>query len=549
MKKQQNTSFRTLSSGALLAGVVAFTSFAAAAQPLTVEETNPNKGGDGTAGAAAQRAQEFGPLPASNADVALKAAADRARAQAEGRAAQSPFGPTDRAAAGEMVAGPAAPVVVGGINVPGLGGVNSTPPDTTGAIGPTRFIQLVNRAAGIYNRVTGALITSATLNQLAGQAATVNSFDPQIIWDPTTNRFYYVMDSVFSSTDNKLSFGFSKTASPTNLTTDWCHYQLSFGSRFPDYPKLGDSRYFVIFGVNSFGASFIGSDLIAVSKPGAGTTCPAATTFKVGVRQNLPSAFTPVPSNEIDSSAIGFVVARNLSLPSTRLWLFKVTLNPATLLPVFSAGIPINVANYTVPANATQPTFTQVLDTLDARPTQAVQAIDPRLGTFSLWVQHTIANGTVSGVRWYEINPVPAVPVVQRTGTIVAANSFLFNAAISPDRRVDGAISAFGNNAIVNYSVSSRINNINPRIVAGSTVNGGVFTFLGVIFGVSPYRDFSCPNPGNVCRWGDYSAATPDPRPAVAGIGQVWGTNQYSGLVNPPTNTANFRTRIFNLRP
>jgi hypothetical protein len=37
-------------------------------------------------------------------------------------------------------------------NVPGLQGVNSSPPDTTGAIGPTRFVQLVNTRVGILNR-------------------------------------------------------------------------------------------------------------------------------------------------------------------------------------------------------------------------------------------------------------------------------------------------------------------------------------------------------------------------------------------------------------
>ena len=50
-------------------------------------------------------------------------------------------------------------------------------------------------------------------------------------------------------------------------------------------------------------------------------------------------------------------------------------------------------------------------------------------------------------------------------------------------------------------------------------------------------------------RWGDYSAATPDPRPIIAGRGVVWGTNQYSGLVNPPAGGVNWRTQIFATEP
>jgi hypothetical protein len=208
-------------------------------------------------------------------------------------------------------AGPLAPIIVGGFNKPGLQAGSVTPPDTTGAIGPTRYIQLVNRQAGIFNRTTGVIIGSGTLKELAN-IAPVNNFDPQIIWDPTTNRFYYVMVSIFNRlSDNRLSYGFSKTASPSNVTTDWCRYTLSFGARFPDFPKLGDSALFAIIGVNSFDSSdnFLGSDLIAISKPPAGTICPANSSFKIRRKLNLldssgAQVFTPVPANQIDPTGI-----------------------------------------------------------------------------------------------------------------------------------------------------------------------------------------------------------------------------------------------------
>jgi len=169
---------------------------------------------------------------------------------------------------------------------------------------------------------------------------------------------------------------------------------------------------------------------------------------------------------------------------------------------------------------------------------------------YSFWTQHTIANGSVSGVRWYEINPAPATPVVLRTGTITAANTFLFNAAISPDRQVRGATKAFGDSFVIQYNVSSSVNNINPRIVAASSLHGGALSGAKVIKnGVGPYRDFTCPNSGDTCRWGDYAAATPDPAPTTAGVGEVWSTNQFSGVLNPPAGGVNWRTRIFALQP
>lgn len=530
-----------------------------------VAAANPALRGDGTMGPAATRARNRGTIQLP-ADVALKAAADRVHAQAEQAGTLRAANPSELAAAGGGAPSRKAPAVVGTLNFSGLAGgtasTDGTPPDNEGAIGSTRYIQTINSAVRIINRSTKATIAEGTLNQLAGNASNVNSFDPQIIWDPTTNRFYYAMDSIFSATSNKIAWGFSKTASPSNVTSDWCHYSYGYGTPFPDYPKLGDSQYFIIVGVNVFAnndtGGFVGSDIVAISKPanGAITTCPASTTFKAGRKVNLRDstgvqAFTPVPSNQIDNNTTGYVVARSLNLPSTRLWFFNVTRNSSTGAPVFGAARGVTVASYTAPPNATQPTFTQLIDTLDGRNTQAVQAVNPSRGTVqSFWTQHTIANGSASALRWYEINPAPATPTVLRSGTIAGGpGSFVFNGAIAPDRKKLGGAVAFGNSFVENHNVSSRVNNIGPRIIVGSSFNGGAIAFRMIADGVGPYRDFSCPSTGDICRWGDYAAATPDPVPTTSGRGEVWGTNQFSGVTNPPAGGVNWRTRIFAVQP
>lgn len=525
---------------------------AAQAQVGKIEIADPRIQSDGTMSRAARAAMERGALRL-DADIALKRAANRA---GPGYAAT----PTRReiAASGELKQRRAP--IIGTIHVEGQNDPNVTPPDTTGAIGTTRFIQLVNRSARIVDRTTGATIAQATLQTLAGVSSTVNTFDPQIMFDRQTGRFYYVMDAVFSSTNNKLAYGFSRTSSPSNLTTDWCHftYTPADPARFPDYPKLGDSRFFIIIGVNSFKPSFVGSDIVAIEKPPGGSTCPMELP-KMGTVLNLrdtsnAQVFTPVPANQIDTSTTGYVVARNGGLPSTRLWFFNVT-RSSTGFPLFGGPRGVTVPSYTVPPDASQPATTfgynPVLDTLDARPTQAVQGTNPDRGTFSFWTQHTILHPTanVAAVRAYEINPVPAVPVILRTiNDVQSTGSHLFNAAISPDRTG----SAFGDSFVINYSVSS--STINPRIVAGSSFSGGAVAFLLVQGGVSPYRDFSCPSSADVfCRWGDYSGATPDPAPPanrpLADRGVVWGTNQYSGVTNPNNTSGNWRTRIFGLQP
>src|SRR5262249_54143691 len=125
-------------------------------------------------------------------------------------------------------------------NWQGVNQLNAAPSDSTGAIGTQRYVELVNSVIAIYDRTNNAPMATNTLNTLTNAGSGPQVFDPQVIWDPTTDRFYYATDVVVDAAHNFLAFGFSTTASPNNATTDWCKYFVSYGAEFPDYPKLGD---------------------------------------------------------------------------------------------------------------------------------------------------------------------------------------------------------------------------------------------------------------------------------------------------------------------
>jgi hypothetical protein len=429
----------------------------------------------------------------------------------------------------------------------GVFDTGSAPSDSTGAIGITRYIETVNRTVAIYSKTSNTPLATGTLNDLFGQASTTNSFDPQVIWDPGTNRFYYAGDSVVSASDNRLSFGFSKTATPSNATTSWCHYWVNYGSSFPDYPKLGDSSFFIMIGVNTFGSSFLGSDLVALSKPAAGTTCPAASTFKVGVKQNIANSFTPVAVNQIDSSPTGYYIARNLSLPSTVLRQWRVTRNATTGNPVFStASSNLTVPSYTVPAQARQRTgstgSTKLLDTLDSRPTQAVSGLDPTPARVNnspgaIWVQHTTNGGVGAEVRWYEIDPSPLALV--QSGKVTSSTLYNFNGAISPNRAVNGATKSGGDAMVLGYDASGTTLFPQVRMVSkiGTAAQSGA---VAVRSSLGNYNGFDCAGTDNNCRWGDYGAASPEPNPPTT-AGRVWLTSQYASG-GTSTAQANWRT-------
>jgi hypothetical protein len=521
-----------------------------------IEVADPNRPGDGTVHRAVAAAMLRGPLPRSAAEAERAAAGD----------GQAHWPVPDLSSA--HFPQPRVPQNL--IESPGARFPSFTPSGADIAKGRSRSVQAVNRIALLIIAADG---DDAPLTELAGLHKSIPVQDPQIIWDSSTNRFYYAMSASAGASENRIAFGFSKGAHPNDLSSDWCHYIYNYASRFLDNVRLGDNRDFIIFGGNAFQPSYVGSDINAISKPPRGTTCPDTGSFKTGFLFNIRDtggvlASSPVPANQIDDLSTGYVAARHgsgiLSLPSDKLWLFNVTRDSATGNPLFSSARQLTVPNYGVPPAATQPAAPGkplvTLRTLDARLGQAVQARNPRRkgSAKSFWTQHTVHHPSESRsiIRWYEIDPEPTVPVVLRTGSVGeqagSTGTFYFNGAISPDRRVDGATKEFGDSFVINYNFSSSANGIFPSIGVASSFRDRPLKFRTVERGVAHYHDLSCPNNGDVCNWGG-AAAAPDPRPPAdrpqPNRGVVWGTNQYSGVPNPRPDRTDWRTRIFATQP
>lgn len=426
-----------------------------------------------------------------------------------------------------------------------------TPSDSTGAICPTRYIELVNQKYAIYDRSHDAPISKGSLNKLAGEPPfpQADVFDPQIIWDPATERFYYVAADIISETDTRLAFGFSKTSNPSSAA-DFCKYTIGFGTRFPDYPKLGDTRDLLLIGANSFDFirtfEFLGSDLISVTKPPSGNRCPERSRFTVDAQTDLRGAdrlpaFTPVPANQIDTRDAGHVVAISEAVytegNADLLNIYRVTKNRDGTMNL-SGPRRLSVSSYRFPANAPQPNTKNVLDTLDARNTQAITAVDPSPGEMALWTQHTVFGGSRAEVRWYEIDLTAPYPSLLQRGRLSSLEgTFFFNAAISPDRQINGATRRFGDAMAIGYNTSSKSHRPDIRVISKEGTDPLSQQKL-VKASPAVMNDIACRELRHVCRWGDYSAATPDPKvPAGETSGRVWLSNQWvktPGSFEPP---------------
>ncbi len=423
------------------------------------------------------------------------------------------------------------------------GGGNSTtsaPASATIAANPSEEIQLVNSDYVIINK-KGKTITGS----LASLVNTQNTFlsDQQIIWDPSSNRFYF---SIFenrgtNTPDEGIAWGFSKTANPKKAS-DFCTYfnGFNYGAiSFPDRQSLGDSSDFLLIGSNRYDTSseaMLGSDLAWISKPAAGTTCPSANSFKSGL-QTLKNpdgsgAYTPTPARQVDSSGTGYVLATPSYVSASSLTLYNVTKNPVSGAAII--GSPSSVA---VPAYSNPPYAPQAGTTLSGQPappletriylTQAIMSYDPRLGHMDLWTAHTVAGGAGAEVRWYELSP--AALSLDQVGTVSDPKLSLFNATITPDRVVKNKKAAFGDSAVINLSSSS--STAYPAIEMTSTIAGQPTSPLVMVKqSTGSDIDFTCFEPSSLsCRWGDYSGAVPDPDSPLKGAhGLVWLTNQWN---------------------
>jgi hypothetical protein len=451
------------------------------------------------------------------------------------------------------VTGPTGPSPSAGPSWQGLSESDVTPPDPTGATGPSSYIEMVNDMFGIYTK-SGSAIATGTLTTLTGEPSADGLSDPQIMWDPATQRFYYTAIDV-STYD--FAYGFSKTSNPQNAS-DFCQYDADFqygaNLTLPDYPKLGDTKDFILIGVNSFflESAYVGSDINWLAKPSVGTatitTCPAGS-FAAGQFSAITNADTsltntPVPVQQADANSTGWVVGTadvSTGGSATFLSVFSVT-NNGSGNAVLSPASSVTVPSYTMPPSAPQPGTSRTIDTLDGRLEHAISAVDPRVGTApnAIWTAHAVAGGAGSEERWYEINPASASLI--QSGKVTDSSLYVWNGAISPDRADNGTTAAFGSDMVMGFDTSS--SSAYPTIAMVSKLGTSPQSAATTVqASTAADADFSCTAANATCRWGDYSGASPDPGASqTAATGRVYLSGEWDVNNSNISSQAAWRT-------
>ncbi|HEY2597539.1 MAG TPA: hypothetical protein VGJ79_03570 [Candidatus Dormibacteraeota bacterium] len=434
--------------------------------------------------------------------------------------------------------------VFNGLNKPGMsssdnGVFQSSPPDTTGSIGPNHYVETINSVIGVYNRsdLTPVLNAKASFNvwlQTGGTPFSLPLCDPQIQWDESSQRWLYVVLECNFGLDTFL-YGWSKTPDPSDLVNGWCRFSVSTPGVLSDYPKLGHSSNYMLVGTNNYSDAglhnFVTAQITWMQTPAPGvTSCTAPVVGMTNgsalnpLRNGDGTTFTstPVPVNTTGNAANGYVISAYDAfgngppgVPQNKLTVFHLDSGGG-----FHLDGDLSVTTYAIPSPAPNPggSVGIGIDTLDGRLTQAVG--DPTTG---IYTQHTVQNGTSnrSKVTWYEIQVASSVPTLTQQGDISSTTDYVFNGAISP--RGDGK------GAVIFYN---RVNGSTDPVIA--TQGRMVTTALGqmdpgeIVLATSTGgdADFTCGYPNGTttapCRWGDYAGASADPLYANV----VWGSNQ-----------------------
>lgn len=421
--------------------------------------------------------------------------------------------------------------------------------DASLAVGTTRQILLVNDTFRISRRVTpdqNQLISTGSQNNFVGALAPMQSHASDVIWDDKTARFYFVV-SAWDGKDAELHYGWSKTGSPDS-PGDFCRYSLTFAGSKLLFPAIGDTRARLIIGYNrtaSANRAFLRSDLIVAVKPEAGTACPVAPTVIIHLDLRTPAGerlYGPTPANQIDGNPVGYVVARTARLPARELAVVRVS--ESGRVDAILETYALNVGSFDAPPPVAQRGAPH-LNTGDARPTQAVLARVPRhRQNFSLFTQHTVANGALPVVDWYELNP-EGTPTIRRRGRIDGAGFGAFNAAIAPNRSVVANVASGGDDLTLVYNTSSAA--FYPRVRASTSIKGAAWTAADLWNATAPFVDrFSSCGGGRpaICPWGGASAA-PDPLQH-----KVWAALPLPAASSAQATTTNlWQARVYQITP
>lgn len=364
----------------------------------------------------------------------------------------------------------------------GDAGSNSYPPDTCGAIGPSHFVEVVNRNLAIYNRSTGAELSNVNL----GSFLPGSNGDPRVVFDQHSGR-WFVLVTDFSST-NFLAVSLTNNPTGSWFKTSWNVSQGSDAGCSPDYPTLGIDANGVYTAAYMFGgAGCNGMTIFALDKAPLVAAIPSLGT--ITAFRDLPFESAIQPVHTYGNPGGEYLISTGTT--STALKLRRII--PPLTTPVLQDLGSINVASFSDPPNAPAMGSTTNINTVDRRLMNAVYM------NGSIYAAHCISFQGRAACRWYEIRT--SNNTVFQSGTVTEATRHYYDPGIAVNANGDVVMGFSGSNAseFVGAYYSGRS--------AGDPL-GQMSTPTLLKAGEAAQNNIDSAGRN---RWGDYSLTTLDP--------------------------------------
>lgn len=435
-----------------------------------------------------------------------------------------------------------AALVAAGLGFDGIGmGLGSfspryAPPDTTGAVGATQYVQWVNADLAVFNKATGALVYGPVLGNslfkgMGGPCETSNDGDPIVQYDKQANRWVL---SQFAVPGGSAGYWQCVAVSATSDATG-AYYRYAFPyTQFNDYPKMGvwTDGYYVTF--NMFTSAFQGAKLCAYDRTSMLLGLPASQQCF-----QLSSSYGGVLPADLDGATLppdgspNYLVSR-LST-SLAFWKFKVDWSNAANTTL-TGPVNIPVAAYNAACNGgtciPQLGTSQKLDSLADRlmfrlAYRNIGGVERMVVNHSVMVNTTNKRGSGNAaVRWYEIRNMSITPSIFQQGSYSPDTLFRWMGSAAMDKQ---------GNMAMGYSTSS--SGTYPSLAFATRLSTDVAGTLGaessIVAGTGSQLS-------NLSRWGDYTQMSIDPVDDCT----FWYTGQYlkaNGTFNWSTRIASFK--------
>jgi hypothetical protein len=392
------------------------------------------------------------------------------------------------------------------------------PPDTAGAVGPTRLMSTLNSNYVVQDRADGKVLASVSMSTFWASVGAAMPFDPRVLYDPYSQRWLVAAVSDPGLGSSSVLYGISDSSDPAGA---WHLYSVDVdptGATWADFPTIGFNQSVVAIGVNLFTSAsgeYAGlSKLFVVDYPALKANAASAATAI-----SIPAGFTVQPAVTYSPTENTLYLVEHGASGAGSYFFFSLTGTTLTGGAAFTNPL----GPWTIPGGG---------NLLPERGGYLVDSADARIGnavfrnghvyyaqTIGLPVGGEAGDPRRTAVQWVELDRsgafVQGGRIVDRSATGSNGGSWYAypSLSVNAENGVLVGFSIFRSSGYPSAGYAFRFGSDPPNAMRAPVVlKSGQGTYVKT-FG------------GNRNRWGDYSATQVDPLDDRS----LWTIQEYAG--------------------